>query len=73
MKKEDILFFLEKYKWFLFIILVIVSSFYWLQVRPALIKKDCYSTVADVMKKNGSPTVEQYNILYKMCLNSKGL
>jgi len=73
MKKEKILNFLYKYKWFLLVIVIVVGSFYWFQWRPSSIKKDCVLETAKLLKDQRNITIEEYNLLYKVCLNKKGL
>lgn len=73
MKKEKILNFLDKYKWFLFAIVIIAGSFYWFQWRPSSVKQGCVLEVGKLLKGKPTITTEEYNLLYKICLNRKGL
>lgn len=72
MKIEKVSGFLEKYKWLLLVVLVIISYFCWFQVRPILIKRNCYFRVAKFLVKEELNS-SAYDKFYRLCLNEKGL
>lgn len=78
---------IKEYKGVIILVLVVLAgAFYWLEVRPSVIKKDCYNEAKELATekakkedaKNGL-AVEggfadgDYNSYYKWCLQSKGL
>jgi hypothetical protein len=76
MKKESK--WLIKNKWFVLIILLFVVLFYWFQIRPATIKKDCANYSSEVVKKyeEGASMEEwenRYKLPYEACLHKRGL
>ena len=79
MKKENILGFFGKYKWILLVIVVIVWSFYWFELRLANARIECTKTASEHTSKVVGSTglmseyTNTYNLLYKVCLSKKGL
>ena len=59
-------------------ILIIIGAFYWYEVRPSIIKKNCYVEAKEnaIAKRNlfdNKFNKEDYDTYYKWCLESKGL
>jgi uncharacterized membrane protein len=52
-------------------IIVGTSLFYWFQLRPSNIKKECHKFIIDKVKD--IPSIEQANFAYTMCLHKNGL
>lgn len=54
------------------ILLVLLAGFYWYEIRPSNIKKDCYSSsVKRVVELKGK--VSDYENVYELCLQKNGL
>lgn len=71
-----------KNKWFILIILLVASGFYWFQVRPSQIKTKCESKTFEAMKKAAEiPEIgnsakkfwDWRNDYYNSCLHRYGL
>lgn len=78
MKKEKFLIFLEKYKWFLLIAIVIVASFYWLEYRPRQIVSWCTQDSIKKVQKLAEkslidPTEKDFTFAFNLCMGSNGL
>jgi hypothetical protein len=59
---------------FLLLLLILLgSSFYWFQIRPANIRSYCNWSVRWGPDKPNYLTREVYDFLYKSCLRSKGI
>lgn len=59
------------HKNYIYLIVILSISgilFYWYEIRPSQIKKDCYNSI-----KERSVGVDRYDIFYKSCLNAHGL
>jgi len=63
-------------------ILILISSFYWFQLRPIQIRKECnkYASSGQIEDKSKSLSLDQYqsiqiiyNNFYAKCLREKGL
>lgn len=57
------------------LILVVVGTFYWFQVRPAQIKKECahYAQKLACDENDGGCEKERYDFRFKKCLSEYGL
>jgi len=70
---------IKEYKGIIIIILVLILvAFYWFQIRPLIIKNNCYfsanrSTYRTGYKDGSSSFQDTYNFYFKRCLQSKGL
>lgn len=61
---------------FLFLLCLLISWFYWFQIRPSQIKAECGEWVRDHVNRSTNPTVvimKAGSALYQNCLHSKGL
>lgn len=57
----------------IFITLLFIGiTFYWYELRPSVIKKDCYNE-AKSKEWNLDYGRERYDFIYKQCLEKKGL
>lgn len=53
------------------VILLIAGWFYWFELRPSNIKRECYKFVKDNFERIN--TTESINLSYSMCLHKNGL
>ncbi len=53
-------------------IVLILGGFYWFQLRPVEMKKECHKDTVEFLKKQHSVTKRSYDEIYELCLNSKG-
>lgn len=73
MKKfKEILVKLNDWKFIILIILIVGGAFYWLQIRPSIIKRNCFNFVTDSLRGE-SASNESYNFGYNFCLHKNGL
>ncbi len=63
MKKQGIIYLVIGVLFFL-----LVGAFYWFQLRPTNIRKECYKNISELDKK-----YDIYQQDYEKCLRSKGL
>jgi hypothetical protein len=67
-----------KQNWFkLVFILFVLLFFYWYEFRPTNIRKGCFLEVQEKTKETDKKTFQEwgviYDVVYKSCLNKKGL
>ena len=57
------------------VLILIVGSFYWFELRPSMIKKYCSSFAVNISLSADQSTYDQktYNGEYKRCTEMKGL
>jgi len=53
----------------LFFFIILATLFYWFQLRPSQVKKECYNTAEWWSKGEGWA----FDYHYRQCLRSKGL
>ena len=72
---------LKQYKYIILVVLIVSSFiFYWFQLRPAQIRKECYKMTESSVVFNPLLFAKKYagesyfdEIAYKKCLREKGL
>jgi len=61
---------IKQYKYIILIGLLILGfAFYWFQIRPAQIRRECYNTIPDYWKQAGAEKAP----VFKNCLLEHGL
>ncbi len=60
------------------LVVVVIGGFYWFQIRPTQIKKECSTTVSEKLAKIEGPRdikewQDMYDLSYEKCLNSRGI
>ncbi len=71
---------LKEYKYIVLGVVILGAAFYWFQLRPAQIRKECYAKTLATMSNFsafGSEVViketKQKEVEYENCLKSRGL
>lgn len=71
---------IKKYWWIVIIILITGGAFYWFELRPAEIRKECIRLVSSQGRFNPEKFVTEYSgktyfdkVAYKKCLIERGL
>jgi hypothetical protein len=77
-KIKDILKKIYSHKLAVLIVILLLGAFYWHEVRPSLIKKNCYSiatkkAIDRANKEDQTFTRDDYSFYYSMCQQSRGL
>jgi hypothetical protein len=76
---KKILFYLKIHYKIILLILVVVGTFYWFQLRPTYIRKECNATTFFYNSSNNKEPInspawlDMQEKLYKDCLRYKGL
>lgn len=58
------------------VVLILSFMFYWISVRPVVIRKGCYGkarTYATQFTRNGGIDKSQFDTYYPLCLHKQGL
>lgn len=71
--KEKIIKKLNDWKFFILVLVILGGAFYWYEVRPAMIYKDCTRTAAKSIKEAKGNDGDNYNLFYKICLTARGI
>lgn len=54
------------------ILIIIIGLFYWYEIRPTIIKKNCAQKVTNVSKEK-SLSIPEYEFSYNWCQHLKGI
>ncbi len=54
-------------------VVVFLSGFYWIFVRPTYARKACNKKALDYASESKTNTSNNYELFYKICLRNKGL
>lgn len=68
---QNIITFINKNRWFILAVVIILGAFYWYEWRPTMIEKECSSVAFRMMKDTGS--VADSDTLYNLCVSNGGL
>lgn len=56
----------------IFLIIIILSYFYWFQIRPANIRRGCYREIYSALHKNVE-IISPLELKYEYCLHKYGI
>lgn len=85
-KSKAVFVIILKYRWRILLIVLLVSGFYWFQLRQSIAKRSCYDQAKEqatdkarredfINGRNveGGFMNEDYDTYYRWCLQSKGI